>query len=157
VVGGAFAAVTVLAFVVWPANPDTIVPPDNEAAPALQIAEDAPDDVLAGMLSTARSNDRSWIRDPAEPSEPLDLSAVDDPADLAGAPAAVSTADLVDHSFTTMVWRFRLLSLAGLALMVAVTAAVLGALLDLPARAAARDAARAEARAGGHEAGVVGG
>ena len=138
-VGGAFAAVVALAFVVWPAPPDTIVPPDNEAVPALAIAEDAPPDVLAAMLATARANDTEWIRDPADPSEPLELDglAADD---LAGAPAAVSTANLVDHSFATVVWKFRVLSLAGLALMVMVTAAALGALLDLPARAEARAA-----------------
>ena len=42
-----------------------------------------------------------------------------------------------------MVWQFRMLSLAGLALMVAVTATALGALLDAPARAEAKAAAAA--------------
>jgi hypothetical protein len=141
---GAFAAVVALAFVVWPPSPDTIAPPDNEAAPALQIADDAPDEVLDGLLATAKATDSEWIRDPADPSEPLELNGIE-ASDLAGVPAAVNTARLVDHSFATLVWNFRLLVLAGLALMVAVTAAVLGALLDLPARAAAKAAAAAPA------------
>jgi hypothetical protein len=136
-VGGAFTAAVALAFVVWPASPDRVEPPDNEAAPALRIADDAPPEVLEGLLATARATGSEWIRDPDDPSESLELNGVE-ASDLAGAPAAVGTSRLVDHSFTTMVWNFRLLALAGLALMVAVTAAVLGALLDLPARAAAR-------------------
>lgn len=141
-VGGACAAVATLAFVVWPAMPDTVAPPDNEAEPALAVAEDAPPEVLAAMLATARAGDTGWIRDPADPDEPLELNGLD-AEDLAGAPAAVTTANLVDHSFTTMVWTFRLQSLAGLALMVVVTAAVLGALLDLPARSESRAGSRA--------------
>jgi hypothetical protein len=136
--GGAFVAVVALAFVVWPAGPDAIVPPDNEAAPALVVADDAPDEVLEAMLATARATGDESLRDPADPSEPLDVASVD-AADLPGTPVAVSTTDLVDHSFTTMVWNFRLQALAGLALMVAVTAAVLGVLLDLPSRAAASE------------------
>lgn len=150
-VGGAFAAVVALAFVVWPPSPDAIAPPDNEAAPALRIAEDAPPEVLDGLLATARATDATWIRDPDDPSEALSLGDAQ-ASDLAGAPAAVSTDRLVDHAFTTLVWNFRLLSLAGLALMVAVTAAVLGALLDLPARAAAKATAGAGS---GHTAGVT--
>ena len=143
-VGGAFVAVVALAYVVWPPSPDRIVPPDNEAAPALQVADDAPDEVLDGLLATARATDAEWLRDPADPSEPLALEGLE-PADLAGTPAAVSTANLVDQPFTTVVWQFRVLSLAGLALMVAVTATVLGALLDAPARAEAKAAAAAAA------------
>ncbi|HEX8804016.1 MAG TPA: CbtA family protein, partial [Acidimicrobiales bacterium] len=134
-VGAAFTLVVALAFVLWPPSPDTVAPPDNEAAPALRIADDAPAPVLDAMLDTARSTRDDWIRDPGDPSEPLDLHAVDDPSDLAGAPGAVSTGELVPHSFTTAVWHFRLLTLAGLALMVSVMAAVLGLLLDLPSGA----------------------
>ena len=143
-VGGAFVAVVALAYVVWPPSPDRVVPPDNEAAPALQVAADAPDDVLDGLLATARETDAEWLRDPADPSEPLALDGLE-PSDLAGTPAAVSTANLVDQPFTTVVWQFRMLSLAGLALMVAVTATVLGALLDAPARAEAKAAVAARA------------
>jgi hypothetical protein len=134
-VGGAFAAVVTLAFVVWPPSPDTVAPPDNEAAPALRVADDAPPEVLDGLLATARATDGEWLRDPDDPDEPLAFGGLDG-QDLVGTPVAVSTANLVDHSFTTMVWTFRLQALAGLALMVAVTATVLGALLDLPDRAA---------------------
>ena len=72
-VGGAFVAVVALAYVVWPPSPDRIVPPDNEAAPALQVADDAPDEVLDGLLATARATDAEWLRDPDDPSEPLAL------------------------------------------------------------------------------------
>jgi hypothetical protein len=130
IVGAAFFTVVTLAFVAWPASPDAIGPPDNEAAPALQISPDAPDDVLAAMLDTARATDDGWIRDPANPDEPLDLTEVGDPQDLVGAPAAVSTTKLVDHSYTTTVWHFRMASFAGLAIMMTVMAGVLGLLLD---------------------------
>jgi hypothetical protein len=145
-VGGAFTAVVALAFVVWPPSPDAIVPPDNEASPALVVADDAPDAVLDEMLATARATGDESLRDPGDPSEPLDLVSVD-AGDLPGTPVAVSTTELVDHSFTTMVWNFRLQALAGLALMVAVTAVVLGILLDLPARAGSPE--RAPAGVGG--------
>jgi putative cobalt transporter subunit CbtA len=134
-VAGAFGLVVTLAFVLWPASPDPINPPDSEAAPALQIADDAPDDVLAGMLDNARATDDTWIRDPADPDQPLDLDDVDDPSELAGAPAAVNTTKLVPHAYTTMLWHFRVESFAGLALMLTVMASVLGLLLDLQARA----------------------
>jgi hypothetical protein len=133
-VAAAFTVVVALAFVVWPATPDRVVPPDNEAAPALVVADDAPDAVLEQVLATARASGDESLRDPSDPSEPLDLASVD-AGDLPGTPVAVSTTELVDHSFTTMVWNFRLQALAGLALMVAVTAAVLGLLLDMGARA----------------------
>jgi hypothetical protein len=130
-VGTAFAVVVTLAFVLWPASPDAINPPDSEAAPALQIADGAPDEVLDGMLDNARATDDPWIRDPADPERPLDLDEVDDPGDLVGAPAAVSTTKLVPHAYTTAVWHFRIQSFAGLALMLTVMASVLGLLLDL--------------------------
>jgi hypothetical protein len=130
IVGTAFATVVTLAFVLWPASPDAINPPDNEAAPALQIADDAPDDVLQGILDTARATDDEWIRDPADPEQPLDLDEAD-AGDLAGAPAAVSTTKLVPHAYTTTLWHFRMESFAGLALMLTVMASVLGLLLDL--------------------------
>jgi hypothetical protein len=145
-VGTAFFVVVTLALVVWPASPDAINPPDNEAAPALEISADAPDDVLASILATARATDDEWIRDPANPDEPLDLDAVDDPQDLVGAPAAVSTTKLVDHAYTTAVWHFRVESFAGLAIMLTVMAGVLGLLLDLQR---AKVTAPAAAPAGG--------
>jgi hypothetical protein len=129
-VGGGFALVVTLAFVSWPATPDAINPPDNEAAPALQIADDAPPPVLDEWHATAlRTGDES-IRDPADPERPLDLEAVG-PGDLAGAPVAVSTTELVPHAYTTTVWSFRVQSFAGLALMLTVMASVLGLLLDV--------------------------
>jgi hypothetical protein len=139
-VAAAFATVVTLAFVLWPASPDPIVPPDNEAAPALQIADTAPPSVLRAMLSAARATGDTSIRDHDNPDDPLDLSTVDDPRDLAGAPVRVSTTDLVPHAYTTMLWHFRLESMAGLALMITVMASVLGLLLDVQ-----RVRARAEA------------
>src|SRR3954452_5618506 len=62
--GGAFVALVALLLLVWPASPDPIVPPDSEAAPALQVAPDAPADVLAGLLETARQTGDTWLRDP---------------------------------------------------------------------------------------------
>jgi hypothetical protein len=129
-VGAAFGAVVTLAFVVWPASPDPINPPDNEAAPALQVADDAPAEVLDEMLATARATDDEAIRDPADPDQPLDLDEVDDGSDLVGAPVRVNTTKLVPHAYTTTVWHFRVESFAGLALMLTVMAAVLGLLLD---------------------------
>jgi hypothetical protein len=132
--GGAFAVLVTLALVVWPANDDPLEPPRNEAAPALVVADDAPDEVLDELLATARTGDAEWLRDPADPDEALDLDSVPDGAVLAGTPAAISTAELVPHSYTAMVWHFRILSIGGLALMWAVMAGVLGVLLDRAAR-----------------------
>jgi hypothetical protein len=129
-VGLAFGVVVTLAFVLWPASPDPINPPDNEAAPALRVADDAPDEVLDGMLATARANDDEAIRDPDDPSQPLDLDEVGDGSDLVGAPVALNTTKLVAHEYTTTVWRFRVQSFAGLALMFTTMASVLGLLLD---------------------------
>ena len=117
-------------YVIWPASPDPIVPPDNEAAPALQIASSAPASVLDRMLVTAKANKDESIKDPSDPTQPLDLNKVTDGADLKGAPVAVSTTKLVPHVYTTAVWHFRIDSIGGLALMWAVMAGVLGLLLD---------------------------
>lgn len=129
-VGGGFALVVTLAFVLWPASPDAINPPDNEAAPALEVADDAPPDVLDEWLATARETGDESLRDPADPDEPLDLDEVGDGEDLAGAPVSLSTTELVPHAYTTTVWNFRMQSFAGLALMLTVMASVLGLLLD---------------------------
>jgi hypothetical protein len=129
-VGGAFALVVTLAFVLWPASPDAINPPDNEAAPALQVADDAPDEVLDEWLATARTTGDESLRDPDDPERPLDLDAVGSGADLAGVPVAVNTSELVPHAYTTAVWHFRVESFAGLAIMLTVMASVLGLLLD---------------------------
>jgi Probable cobalt transporter subunit (CbtA) len=136
--GGAFVLMVTAVFLIWPASPDPINPPDNESAPALQIAEDAPRGVLAAMLATARRTGDESIRDPRNPSEPLDLAKAT-PEDLRGARVQVSNTKLVPHSYTTMLWHFRIESIAGLALMWATMAGVLGLLLDhMPARARAR-------------------
>jgi len=129
-VAGGFGVVVTLAFVAWPASPDAINPPDNEAAPALQVAEGAPGEVLDEMLATARATDDEALRDPDDPSRPLDLDDVDEGSDLVGVPVAVNTSKLVPHAYTTAVWHFRVESFAGLALMLTVMAAVLGLLLD---------------------------
>jgi hypothetical protein len=130
---GSFVLVVGLTYMIWPASPDRIGAGDNEAAPALQISDDAPTDVLATMLQTARATDDTSIRDPANPEEPVDLSTVSVPEDLRGAPVAVSTTKLVPNAYTTVVWHFRVQSIAGLALMWAVMAAVFGLLADAPA------------------------
>jgi hypothetical protein len=132
--GGAFVVLVTLAWVIWPASPDAIVPPDNDGTPALQVAEDAPPEVLAEMLDTARAMDDPSIRDPEAPDEPLDLDAVEDPSELVGAPVAVNTTKLVPHAYTTIVWNFRIQSFAGLALLWAVMATAFGFLADRPPR-----------------------
>src|SRR4029077_67163 len=124
-------------------------PPDSDAKPALTIAESASPAVLARILANAKETGDGWIRDPQDPSESLDLSTVDDPSDLVGKPAAVSTAKLVPHAYTTVVWHFRMLVLAGLALMWAVMATVFGLLADAPARAEAKAKARSQSGATG--------
>jgi hypothetical protein len=131
--GGGFGLAVALLFVAWPASPDRIGAPDSEAAPVLRIADDAPSKVLDAMLAVARSTGDESIRNPAAPSEPLDLSAVSGAA-LVGAPVAVNTTKLVPSAYTTVIWHFRLQSVAGLALMWAVMATVFGLLAD--ARAA---------------------
>ena len=63
--GGAFALMVTALFVAWPASPDPIGPPDSDAAPALQIAEDAPPEVLdrhAGDRPGHRRRRRSETR-----------------------------------------------------------------------------------------------
>lgn len=128
--GGAFLVAVALLYVIWPANPDRIAPPDNEAAAALVIADDAPVAVLGALVDTAREIDSESIRDPDEPAEALDLDRVADPSDLRGARYALSTADLVAEAYTSVVWSFRIQSIAGLALMWAVMAVTFGLLAD---------------------------
>jgi hypothetical protein len=82
------------------------------------------------MLDTARETGDGWLRDPGAPDRPLDVGTVRAPEDLIGVPAAVSTARLVADTYTTVIWHFRLESLAGLALMWAVMAGVYGLLAD---------------------------
>jgi hypothetical protein len=130
VTAGAFVVVTAGLFVVFPASPDRISPPDNEASPALQISADAPQEVLAELLDTARAIESDTIRDPSAPDEPLDLEAVDDPEVLVGAPMALNTAQLVPNAYTDVVWHFRIESIGGLALLWAVMAVVFGLLSD---------------------------
>lgn len=128
-VGGGLTLAIVVLYAIWPASPDAVNPPDNEAAPALVVADDAPRPVLDRMLDTARTTGDGYLRDPADPGEPLDLSSVE-AEDLRGAPVAVSTTKLVDHSYTGMVWHFRMQSFAGYALLWAVTATAFGLLTD---------------------------
>ncbi len=147
--GGAFLVMVTLLFVLFPSSPDRIGAPDSDAAPALVVADDAPPEVLDQMLATARDTDDTAIRDPQAPDEPLDLSTVSGGEDLAGAPVAVNTTKLVPNAYTTVVWHFRILSFAGLALLWATMALVFGLLADpLKVRAGAEapaDAASAPA------------
>jgi hypothetical protein len=129
VAGGAFALMVVALFLVYPPSPDRIAPPDSDAPPALQVADDAPPEVLAAMLATARDVDDTAIRDPDDPGQPLDLEGVATD-DLIGAPVAVNTTKLVPNAYTTVVWHFRLESIGGLAIMWAAMAAVFGLLAD---------------------------
>jgi hypothetical protein len=46
----------------------------------------------------------------------------------------VSTTKLVPHAYATIIWHFRLESLAGLAILFSVMAVVFGLLADAPAR-----------------------
>jgi hypothetical protein len=133
--GAVAAVVATLLFVVWPASPDRIGAPDNEAAPALRVAEGAPDEVLAALLDSARTTNDVSLRDPDRPDQPLDLDSISDPRQLVGVPYAVSTSELVPNAYTTVVWHFRLQTLAGLALMWLVMATAFGLLCELPARA----------------------
>jgi hypothetical protein len=142
--GGAFLVLTAALLVAFPASPDRIAAPANEAAPALVVADDAPPEVMAAMLRTAREVGDTPLRDPAAPDEPLDPSTVGDAGALAGTPVAVSTAELVPHGYATVIWRFRLASFAGLALLWATMAAVFGLLAD-PHRARAGATAPAPA------------
>ena len=139
VVGG-LGLVIVALYVIWPASPDAVSPPDNEASPALVVAADAPPAVLDQMLSSGRTNGDGSLRDPADPTQPLDLTKVTNGRELVGVPMAVSTTKLVDHSYTTFVWHFRVLSIGGYLLFWAVMATVFGLLADRNPRAEATDA-----------------
>ena len=143
--GGAAALMLEVLFVAWPASPDPINPPDNEAAPVLQISNDASPEVLAAWLATARATGDTSIRDAANPDEPLDLTTITNATALAGAPVALSTTELVPHAYSTVIWHFRMQSLAGLAIMWAVMAATFGLLADLHELAAWRATRRARA------------
>jgi hypothetical protein len=145
--GGAFALMVVVLFVAWPASPDPIIPPDNEAPPALQIRADTPPEVLAALLDTARATGDTSIRNPANPDQPLDLDKITDPSAIAGAPVALNTTKLVPNAYATMIWHFRVLTLAGLAIMGNVIAATFGLLADLHELVGARATRRARALA----------
>ena len=110
-VAGLFVALVGVAYLVFPASPDPIRPPNNEAAPALVVAEGAPPTCFRhGSMLPEVDNDGS-LRDPDDPSEELDLSTVDRGEDLVGTPVAVGVDKLVPHVYTTLVWNFRVLSL----------------------------------------------
>jgi hypothetical protein len=128
--GGAFVLMATAAFLIWPASPDRIEPPNSDAAPALVIADSAPDAVLDQMLVTGRETGDESYRDPSDPEKPLDLDDLDKGAELKGAPVAVSTTKLVSNAYASLLWSFRLKSFAGVALLWAVMAVVLGFLLD---------------------------
>jgi hypothetical protein len=127
---GAFVVAVAILFVVFPASPDRISPPDSEAAPALAIASSAPPEVLAAMLQNAKDTGGETIRDRNAPDRALDLSGITDPAQLVGAPVAVSTTQLVPNAYTSVIWHFRIESLAGLAILWTVMAIVFGLLAD---------------------------
>lgn len=127
--GGAYAVMVGVLLVALPASPDRIAPPANAAAPALEVADDAPPEVLAALLDAAREGRGTALRDPAAPDHPLDPDTVSAPQHLAGTPVAVGTDALVADDFTTVVWRFRLQSLAGLALLWLTLAVVFAALV----------------------------
>ena len=135
--GGVALALVTVAYLVFPPSPDRIEPPNSDSDPALVVAETAPAEVLDAMLANARDTGDESYRDPDDPSEPRDLSTVSKGSELVGTPVAISTTKLEPHAYTTMVWSFRVRSMAGVALMWAVMAGVLGLLLDRKARAAA--------------------
>ena len=136
--GGAFVLMVTAAFLIWPASPDRIEPPNNDAAAVLVISDDAPAAVLDQMLATGRETGDESYRDPKDPKEALDLDGVDQGTDLRGTPVAVSTSKLVSNAYASLLWSFRMKSFAGVALLWAVMAVVLGFLLDKQAAAQAR-------------------
>ena len=129
-VGGAFVVALSLIWVLFPKSPDPIEPPDNDATPALQIADDAPAVVLDQVLKVARQTGNESIRNPQDPAEPLDLDTVDQGTDLRGMPMAISTTKLRPDVYTTMVWHFRTQTFAGLALLWVVIGTMMGLFLD---------------------------
>lgn len=134
--GSAFALMITAAFLIFPPSPDRIEPPNNEGTPALVVANDAPPAVLDAMLANARTTGDGSYRDPKDTDQALNVSKVSQGSDLVGTPVAISATKLTPHVYTTLIWSFRMWSLAGIALMWAVIAGVLGLLLD---RAAAPD------------------
>ena len=136
-VAGTFLVALSLIWVFFPKSPDPIEPPDNDAKPALQIADDAPAVVLDQVLEVGRQTGSESIRNPKDTSLPLDLDTVDKGTDLRGLPVAISTTKLRPDVYTTMVWHFRTQTFAGLALLWLVTGTLMGYLLD---RKVAQDA-----------------
>ncbi len=134
VVGG-LGLVVVALYAIWPPSPDAVVPPNNEAAPALVVAADAPTQVLDQMLASARVNGDQSLRDSDDPTEPLDLTKVKKGSELAGVPFALSTTRLVDHSYASVIWHFRIESIGGYVLFWAVLASAFGFLADYKPRA----------------------
>ena len=134
VIGG-LGLIVVALYAIWPPSPDAVAPPNNEAAPALIVATDAPPVVLDQMLASAQINGDQSLRDPDDPTEALDLTKVKRGAELVGVPVALSTARLVDHSYTTAVWHFRIESFGGYVLFWAVAATAFGLLADRKPRA----------------------
>ncbi|HJT94140.1 MAG TPA: CbtA family protein, partial [Mycobacterium sp.] len=126
---GLFAALVTIAYLVFPPSPDAVIAPDNQAAPALVVADSAPTPVLEGILATSRRLKTESIRDQRDPSQPLQLQSAS-AADLRGAPVRLSTAALVPHAYTTIVWQFRVASFGGILLMWALIATVFGWLVD---------------------------
>lgn len=135
--GGVALLLITVAYLAFPPSPDRIEPPNSETDPALVVADTAPTEVLDAMLANARDIGDESYRDPEDPSEALDLDSVSKGSELVGTPVAISTTKLEPHAYTTMVWSFRIRSIAGVALMWAVMAGVLGLLLDRKARAEA--------------------
>lgn len=134
-IGGGIAVMLVtVTYAVFPPSPDRIEPPNSEAVPALVVAKTAPPAVLDAMLTNAKEIDDESYRDPRDPKQALDLDAVHKGSELVGTPVAISTTKLAPHAYTTVVWDFRLRSIAGVALMWAVVAGVLGLLLDRAVR-----------------------
>lgn len=134
-IGGGIAVLLVtVAYLVFPPSPDRIEPPNSDAAPALVVAKTAPTEVLDSMLATAKDTGDESYRDADDPSDPLDVGKLSKGSELVGTPVAISTTKLNPHAYTTMVWGFRIRSIAGVALMWAVMAGVLGLLLDRAVR-----------------------
>ncbi|MEO6627997.1 MAG: CbtA family protein [Aquihabitans sp.] len=132
--GGLAVLLVTLAYVVFPPSPDRIEPPNSESAPALVVAKGAPPEVLDAMLANAKEIGDESYRDPTDTAEALDVVSLTKGSELVGTPVAISTTKLSSPAYTTMVWSFRLRSIAGVALMWAVMAGVLGLLLDRAAR-----------------------
>ncbi len=128
--GGAFVLMVTVAFLVFPANPDRIEPPNNEATPALVVSSKTPAPVLDAMLANAKATRDEAYRDPNNPDDARRVTDLTKGSELVGTPVAASVTKLVPHSYASLIWSFRMRSWAGIALMWAVMAGVLGLLLD---------------------------